>query len=127
MANRQRLEVRKTALLRRMLELTHQEVLLVDLDGLSGLLEEKERLIEALRAIDLELESAAPDTADDAERQEQARLLAIVLENENAIAERVGNERERLRGELRELERETRLRKYLERPGARRARVDLKR
>ena len=126
MGNRQSAEARKTALLRRMLELTHQEVLLVDLDGLTGLLEEKERLIEALRAVDLELEAAAPDQTEENERKEQARLLEILLENETAIAERVGNEPERLRSELRELERETRLRKYLERPAARRARVDLK-
>jgi hypothetical protein len=122
-------ERRKTELLRRILELTHQEVLLVDLDGLAGLLAEKEGLIESLRRIDEALAGAATadDPASTAEREEQARLLGIVLENEAAVENRISSERERLRSELKELERETRLRKYLERPSTRRVKVDLKR
>lgn len=122
-------ERRKTELLRRILELTHQEVLLVDLDGLAGLLAEKEGLIESLRRIDEALAGAATadDPASTAEREEQARLLGIVLENEAAVENRIASERERLRSELKELERETRLRKYLERPSTRRVKVDLKR
>jgi hypothetical protein len=119
--------VRKTGLLRQVLELTQQEVLLVDLDGLASLLEEKERLIDALRQIDEQLVGVQAEEIDSAERQEQARLLAIVLENEAVVAERVDTERRQLRGELRELEQSTRIRKYLERPAARRAKVDLKR
>lgn len=121
-------ESRKTEILRRILALTHQEVLLVDLDGLAGLLGEKERLIESLRRVDEELAgAAADDPAAVAEREEQARLLGIVLENEAAVEARIASERERLRGELRALERETRMRKYLERPSARRIKVDLTR
>jgi hypothetical protein len=121
-------ESRKTEILRRILALTHQEVLLVDLDGLAGLLGEKERLIESLRRVDEELAgAAADDSAAVAEREEQARLLGIVLENEAAVEARIASERERLRGELRALERETRMRKYLERPSARRIKVDLTR
>ena len=80
-----------------------------------------------MRAIDEELANAQRDLREEPEREEQARLLEIVLENEAKIAARVDSERKRLRSELQELERETRLRKYLERPMARRAKVDLKR
>lgn len=119
---------RKTELLRRICRVTQQEVLLVDLDGLAGLLAEKEGLIESLRRVDQELAGPLADhPAAAAEREEQSRLLGIALENEAAVEARMAEQRERLRGELRELERETRLRKYLERPGARRVKVDLKR
>lgn len=120
-------EVRKTELLRRVLTLSQQEVLLVDMEGLAGLLEEKERLIAALQLIDEELAARADaGPGADAEQEEQARLLAIILENERAVEGRMDGERQRLKGELRELERETRLRRYLERPNARRMKVDLK-
>ena len=122
-------EVRKTELLRRILDLTQQEVLLVDLDGLAGLLSEKEGLIESLRRVDEDLAGAAgaDDAGSVAEREEQSRLLGIVLENEALVEARIASERERLRSELRELEGETRLRKYLERPTTSRVKVDLKR
>ncbi len=126
-------EARKTELLRRVLTLSQQEVLLVDMEGLAGLLEEKERLIAVLQRIDEELAaradaapSAEAEPSADAEQEEQARLLAIILENERAVEGRMNSERQRLKGELRELERETRLRRYLERPNARRIKVDLK-
>jgi len=119
---------RKTELLRRICQVTQQEVLLVDLEGLGGLLAEKEELIESLRRLDQEQAGpAGKDPAAAAEREEQSRLLGIALENEAAVEARMAEQRERLRSELRELERETRLRKYLERPGARRVKVDLKR
>jgi hypothetical protein len=124
-------EARKTLLLRRVLELSQQAVLLVDWEGLAPLLDEKERVIADLRRVDEELAAATADAGADpagaAERDEQARLLAIVLENEATVEVRMDSERERLRVELRELERETRLRGYLERPAARRMKVDLKR
>jgi hypothetical protein len=118
---------RKTGLLRQVLDLTQQEVLLLDLDGLESLLEEKERLIDALRQVDEQLSGMQVEKIDSAEREEQARLLAIVLENEALVAERVDSERRQLRGELRELEQSTRIRKYLEKPAIRRAKVDLRR
>jgi transcription antitermination factor NusG len=124
------LEARKTGLLRSVLELSQQEALLVDLDGLEGLLEEKERLIGSLQRIDEQL--AARGGSGEAvlererEQEEQERLLAGILENERAVEERMESERRRLGVELRELERETRLRKYLEQPRGPRRKVDLK-
>ena len=121
------LEARKTGLLRSMLAVSQQEVLLVDLDGLAALLEEKERLIGAMRRLDEALAGrteTGPGIA--AEREEQGRLLAIVLEHERQVEQRMDGERQRLKSELRELERETRLRRYLERPSSRRMKVDLK-
>jgi len=120
-------EARKTELLRRVLKLSQRAVLLVDMEGLAPLLEEKERLIAALQRLDEELaarEDAAPGA--DAEREEQARLLAIILEHERTVEHRMDNERLRLKSELRRLESETRLRRYLERPNARKIKVDLK-
>lgn len=108
-----------------MLALSQQEVLLVALDGLAGLLEEKERLIEEIRLVDEEL-SVLGDAPLEAEREEQGRLLTIILENERAVEQRIDGAREQLKGELRALERETRLRRYLERPVTRRVKVDLK-
>jgi len=119
-------QARKTDLLRRMLALSQQEVLLVAMDGLAGLLEEKERLIEAIRLVDEELSARGEAEPEAAEREEQGRLLAIILENERAVEKRMDGERDQLKGELRALERETRLRRYLERPVARRVKVDLK-
>lgn len=125
----QELEARKTQLLRSVLELSQQEALLVDLGGLEGLLEEKERLIGSLRRVDdlLASHGEAGSAAERArEQEEQGRLLAGILENERAVEQRMDRERRQLRTELRELERETRLRQYLERPGARRRKIDLK-
>ncbi len=115
----------KTALLRRVLELSQQEALLVDLDGLAALLDEKERLIDGLQRLDEEL-LKHPDPVAEAEQEEQARLLASILENERLVEARMDQERQRLRNELQELEKETRLKGYLERPAARRKKVDLK-
>ena len=124
------LEMRKTGLLRSVLELSQQEALLVDLDGLEGLLEEKERLIGSLQRVDEQLaESGGTGDAGlgrSREQEEQGRLLAGILENERAVEQRMENERRRLGVELKELERETRLRRYLERPTGRRRKVDLK-
>ncbi len=113
-------------LLRELLALTQRALLLVDLDGLEPLLERKEALIAALRALDEGAAEDKPPAGGAGQDGEQARLLQAILENERALEARMDEERKRVRQELRDLERQSRLRRYLQR-GARRPKVDLKR
>jgi uncharacterized membrane protein YccC len=120
---------KKLELLRAVLETTRQELLLVDLDGLGPLLERKERLIAEVDAVDAALaglDAAAVEQGRRQTRDELERIVVAVLDNEGTLAARLDAERERLRQDLRELERETRLRGYLEsqQPGGRK--VDVK-
>lgn len=108
---------RRLALMRQILDLTQRELLLVDLDGLTPLLERKDGLIGLLQA--LEEEAGGTDAGgiaatDAVAREEYTRLAQRVLENEQVLEARMDAERERLRKELRELEQQTRLRGYLD-------------
>jgi hypothetical protein len=103
--------------MRQILDLTQRELLLVDLDGLTPLLERKDGLIGLLQA--LEEEAGGTDAGgiaatDAVAREEYTRLAQRVLENEQVLEARMDAERERLRKELRELEQQTRLRGYLD-------------
>ena len=106
---------RKIDLARDMLAVTAGELLLVDLDGLEELLMRKEGLIVQMRAIDGQLGGRAPQTkAEEALLNEYAVIVRSILENEHVFEQRLQEEQERLRGEMRALEQQTRLRKYLD-------------
>lgn len=122
---------RKLALLRKVLDVTRNELLLVELDGLAPLMERKDALIAELAGIDQALESLG-----DAARRgpgmpeysaELARLVEAILDNERTMETRMGAERERLRRQLQDLERQARIRGYLERQRPRAGKVDLTR
>lgn len=106
---------RKLVLARDMLDLTAREVVLVDLDGLGVLLERKDALISQIMDIDVELEKQPTSTEEHQGLQEEyTEVVEAILENERTFEERIQQERLHLRSELRELEQETRLRRYLE-------------
>jgi hypothetical protein len=114
---------RKLALLREILGVTQQELLLVDLDGLSALLARKEALIQEIKRIDEGLEpvSARPGVQD-----EMAAVVEAVLENERTLERRLAEEQGLLRSELRDFDRQTRLKRYLERSRTRSGTVNLR-
>jgi hypothetical protein len=111
--------------------LTQRELLLVNLDELGELLAEKDRLIAEVQRLDRGLASSGQDPLAEARstttRAEFARVIEAILANERTMEERVGEEQSRLRGELHALERQSRVRQYLEgnRPQGRT--VDIKR
>lgn len=115
-------------LMRRVLAVTREELLLVDLEGLTPLLERKEGIIAEIGRVDSALAGAGGDPpAMDENRQRQlAEVMAAILENEQALEERMEQEFSRLKKELREFDRQTTLRRYLEKraPGA--GNIDLK-
>ena len=120
---------RKLELLRDVLEMTRQELLLVDLDGLDSLLEGKEHLIAEIAAADSALEKLGVAAVELQAQQpflgELERLVTTILDNERTLEIRLEDERERLKRDMRGLEREARLRGYLERqrPGSRKVDV----
>ncbi len=124
-ANQELLE-KKLALFKAMLEATRQELLLVDLEGLTPILQRKETLIEEITRIDAELEGAANLVEDDPLAGEIGEVVRAILENESTLEARIGDERSRLRKEMRELERQTKLKEYLERQKKVESRIDLK-
>lgn len=105
----------KLAVLREVLGVTQQALLLVDLDALDPLLQRKNSLIREIQLIDEALEQHPPDSLDEALREEMASVVEAVLENENTLETRLLHEQIVLRRELREIDRETRLKHYLER------------
>lgn len=119
---------RKVELAGVMLRLTAQELLLVDMDGLGELLTQKDALIAQIEEIDTALaELSVPQAALLSVQEEYAAAVRDILENERTFEERVDKERSRLRAELRNLERETRLRRYLEGGRPKGGTFDLKR
>lgn len=120
---------RKVALIKKFLAATRDELLLVDLEGLTPLLEQKAALILEIGKIDQNLaELGAPGAAaaNEASQKELAQVVAAILENEQAMEARMDEERTRLRRELREFDRQTTLRRYLEGVPAAVGTVDLK-
>jgi hypothetical protein len=122
---------RKLALLKRMLSLTQRQLLLVNMDDLGEVLDQKDRLIGEVQRIDTALAGSGRDPLAELEpsgtRAEFARVIDAILSNERTMEERVQDEQSRLRGELQALERQSRVKQYLEgnRPQGRT--VDLKR
>lgn len=122
-----RLLEEKLALMNEVFETTQQELLLVDMDGLTPLLERKDRLIEKISAIDEQLSEAGRQGLDDAPQLlEIAEVVEAILENQHALEARMSEEHSRLRQELRNLDRESRLKEYLERQKQTESKIDLK-
>lgn len=105
----------KLAVLREVLGVTQQALLLVDLDALDPLLQRKNSLIREIQLIDEALALQEPLTLEEALREEMTAVVQAVLENESTLETRIHHEQARLRRELREIDRETRLKQYLER------------
>ena len=126
-AGTMRLLEEKLALMNQMFETTQQELLLVDMDGLTPLLERKDRLIEKIRAIDGQLSEAGRQGLVDAPQvREIAEVVEAILENQTALEARMSEEYSRLRKELRNLDRESRLKEYLEQQKQTESRINLK-
>ena len=117
----------KLNLLRDVLELTQQSLLLVDLEGLTPLLERKDGLIREIQLIDdaLALHERMPAEAEPL-REEMVTVVQAVLENERTLEGRIEQEQSRLRRELRNFDQETRLKQYLERSHTKGGTVNLK-
>ena len=122
---------RKLALLRDVLATTQQQLLLISMDELSPLLERKEALIDEMGQVDRELEAlgqeAIPAVEAESWRSELTRLVDAILENERTMEGRMKEERSRLRGELQALERQSRVKQYLESARPQGRTVDIKR
>lgn len=126
-ADTARLLEEKLALMRKVFETTQQELLVVEMDGLTPLLEHKDRLIEKISAIDVQLGEAGRQGLIDAPQlREITQVVEAILENQNALEARMGEEHSRLRQELRNLDRESRLKEYLERQKKTASKIDLK-
>ena len=117
----------KLNLLRDVLSLTQQALLLVDLEGLTPLLERKDGSIREMQLIDetLALHARLPAQAQ-LLNEEMAEVVQAVLENERTLEERIEREHARLRRELRDFDQETRLKQYLERARTKGGTVNLK-
>ena len=117
----------KLILLREVLSLTQQSLLLVDLEGLTPLLERKDGLIREIQLIDeaLALHTSLPAEAEPL-REEMAGVVQAVLENERTLEARIEQEYARLRRELRSFDQETQLKQYLERARPKGGTVNLK-
>ncbi|MEE8554822.1 MAG: hypothetical protein V3T00_03095 [bacterium] len=122
---------RKLALLRDVLARSQEQLLLVSMDELAPLLERKEALIEEMGQVDRELVALGPEAISAAEaesrRSELTRLVDAILENERTMEGRMQEERSRLRGELQALERQSRVKQYLESARPQGRTVDIKR
>ncbi len=130
-AKARRLVERKLGLLRDMLETTRQELLLVELDQLTPLLESKDAMIGELTQVDQAIEALG----EEGRRRQQGppygaeltRLVEAILENQRTMEARMDEERQRLRQEMRDLDQQSRVRGYLERQQRRSGKVDLTR
>lgn len=116
----------KLAVLREVLGVTQQALLLVDLDALDPLLQRKNSLIREIQLIDEALAPHQPLALDAPLDEEMTSVVQAVLENESTLELRIRQEQIRLRRELREIDRETRLKQYLERSRATGGTVNLK-
>lgn len=117
----------KLALINQVFETTQQELLLVDMEGLTPLLERKDRLIEKISAIDEQLGAVDRQGLVDAPQvREITELVEAILDNQRALEARMNEEYSQLREELRDLDRESRLKQYLERQKRVESKIDLK-
>lgn len=119
----------KLRLMKEVFAATQRELLLVNLDGLTPLLEHKDALIGDIRQVDEALAQAGHTPGQQAEAARQQEIVEVVeaiLENERALEDRIQEEYTRLRKELRDFDRQTRLRQYLEGQRQPVRRVDLK-
>ena len=117
----------KVIIMNEFLSITQQELLMVDLERLSPLLERKDGLISEIRLIDEALglhDSDPPDS--EPMRVELAELVEAVLENERALEERLLEEQSRLRQEIRGLDQESQLKQYLKKSTDKGGTVNLK-
>ncbi|MDH4248757.1 MAG: hypothetical protein OEW39_13180 [Deltaproteobacteria bacterium] len=104
---------RKLDIMRKIHALTEQELLLVNLEQLSPLLERKDEWIAEIQALDVEL--AKLNTGNTAALEaEIVNVVGSILENERTLEARIEKEHNQLRQELRALDKESRLRRYLE-------------
>ena len=122
---------RKLELLKQMLSLTQQQLLLVNLDDLGSLLDRKEKLIEEIQRVDHTLAGMGSNPLAEGtagvSREEFARVIDAMLANERTMEERIQQEQARLRGELQALERQSRVKQYLEGTRPQGRTVDIKR
>jgi hypothetical protein len=117
----------KLALMKDVFAATQQELLLIDLEGLEPLLERKDRLIAKIGAIDEQLLGAGGEGLEDAPQfREIEETVEAILENERALEARMREEHARLHEELKELDRQSRLKQYLERQKQTGSAIDLK-
>ena len=117
---------KKLGLFKAIFEATQRELLLVDLEGLTPILEQKEALIEEIAGIDEELATSARLTGAGARAEEMAEVVRAIMENERTLEARIAEEHGRLRKEMRELERQSRLKEYLDRQKRTGNRINLK-
>lgn len=122
---------RKLELLKQMLSVTQQQLLLVNLDELAPLLERKESLIEEIKRIDEAMQGLGRNPLAErsarSKRNEFARVIDAILTNERTMEARMQEEQARLRGELQALERQSRVKQYLEGARPQGRKVDIKR
>lgn len=117
----------KLNIMHEFLSITQQELLLVDLEGLPPLLERKDGLIREIQLIDETLALHDPPSPEhEGLREELTGVVEAVLENERALEERLLEAQSKLREEMRDLEQETRLKRYLERAKTKGGTVNLK-
>ena len=117
----------KVIIMNEFLSITQQELLMVDLEKLSPLLERKDGLISEIRLIyeALGLHDGDPPDSEPM-RVELAELVEAVLENERALEERLLEEQSRLRQEIRGLDQESQLKQYLKKSTDKGGTVNLK-
>ncbi|MDH4225630.1 MAG: flagellar protein FliT [Deltaproteobacteria bacterium] len=120
---------KKLALLRHMLELTQKQMLLADLDGLSPLLDEKDRLIDQMRQVDSRLPQPLPGPKQQPPNpveQEMIRLIEAILENEKRMEARMEEEKKKLSQEILSAGRQNLVKQYLDSPKTQGGSVNLK-
>ena len=117
----------KVMIMNEFLSITQQELLMVDLESLSPLLERKDGLINEIRLIDeaLGLHDGHPPESEPL-RVELAELVEAVLETERALEGRLLEEQSRLREEIRGLDQESQLKQYLKKARDKGGTVNLK-
>ena len=117
----------KVMIMNEFLSITQQELLMVDLESLTPLLERKDGLINEIRLIDeaLGLHDGQPPESEPV-RVELAELVEAVLENEGALEARLLEEQSRLRQEIRGLDQESQLKQYLKKTKDKGGTVNLK-
>ena len=118
---------RKLELMKEVFEATQRELLLVDLELLSPILESKEALFAEIVRIDGELaQTERQGGRQSSLEQELAEVVSAILENEKTLETRIQEEQSRLREELRDVGRQTRLRQYLDRLSSPGGRINVK-
>ncbi|MCH7477546.1 MAG: hypothetical protein IIA14_05540 [SAR324 cluster bacterium] len=118
---------RKLELMKEVFEATQRELLLVDLELLSPILESKEALFTEIVRIDGELaQTERQGGRQSSLEQELAEVVSAILENEKTLETRIQEEQSRLREELRDVGRQTRLRQYLDRLSSPGGRINVK-